>query len=91
MIIRGVNIFPSAVEQILRNIPEIDEYRMTARSDREMDVLSIEVEDSLNEPKRIVEALRRGLGLTVDVRCVELGSLPQFELKGQRFVDERNP
>ncbi len=89
MIIRGVNVFPSAVEQILRKIPEINEYRMTVRTEGEMDALSIEVEDPMDEPTRIVEALRRSLGLTVDVRCVEPGSLPRFELKGHRFVDER--
>ena len=34
MVIRGVNIFPSSIEQILRSFPEVIEYRMTARKQR---------------------------------------------------------
>ena len=40
MIIRGVNIFPSSVDQILRSFPEVLEYRMTVRKAGEMDQLS---------------------------------------------------
>ena len=46
MIVRGVNVFPSAVEQILRELPEVNEYRLTVNRDGEMDVLRIEVEGS---------------------------------------------
>ncbi len=89
MIIRGVNIFPSAVEQILRGFPEVVEYRMTARKDREMDVLSIEVEDRLEQPQRIAEELQIRLGLRVSVESVPMGSLPRYEGKSRRFVDLR--
>ena len=47
MIIRGVNIFPSAVEQILRSFPEVLEYRMIVRKVEEMDQLYVEIEDQL--------------------------------------------
>lgn len=89
MIIRGVNIFPSALEQILRSFPEVIEYRLIAFRAESMDRLRIEVEDRLNSPARIAEELRLRLGLRVDVTAVELGSLPRFEGKGKRFVDER--
>ena len=89
MIIRGVNIYPSSVEQILHSFPEIIEYRMTARKTGEMDVLLIEVEDRLEEPDRISQELQLRLGLKVNVRCVPLGSLPRFEGKGNRFIDKR--
>jgi phenylacetate-CoA ligase len=91
LVIRGMNIFPSSVEQILRSFPEIAEYRMIADRVAEMDSLTIEVEDRLNEPARIARELQVRLALRVDVRCVPLGSLPRFEGKGKRFVDRRPP
>ena len=89
LVIRGMNIFPSSVEQILRSFPEIAEYRMIAERVAEMDSLTIEVEDRLDEPARIGRELQVRLGLRVEVRCVPLGSLPRFEGKGKRFVDRR--
>lgn len=91
MIIRGMNIFPSSVEQILRSFPELIEYRMTASKHGEMDHLSIEIEDRLQQPQRVAEELRLRLGLKVDVACVPIGTLPRFEGKGKRFIDQRQP
>jgi phenylacetate-CoA ligase len=89
MIIRGMNVYPSALEQILHSFPEVVEYRMTVCKRNELDELVIEVEDHLERPQRIAEELRLKLGLKVDVRCVPPMSLPRFEGKGKRFVDER--
>ncbi len=89
MIIRGVNIFPTSVEQILRSFPEIIEYRMTAYKEAAMDQLRIEIEDRLNQPERVAAELQLRLGLRVDVKTVEIGSLPRFEAKGKRFIDNR--
>jgi phenylacetate-CoA ligase len=89
MIIRGVNIYPSAIEQILHGLPEVVEYRLTARKHGELDELVVEVEDHLEQPARIAEELRIRLGLKVEVQTVPAMSLPRFEGKGRRFVDER--
>jgi len=89
MIIRGVNVFPSAIEQILRSFPEVLEYRLRAFKIAQMDHLEVEIEDRLEQPERVAEELRLRLGLKVDVRCVTIGSLPRFEGKGRRFVDDR--
>jgi len=89
MIIRGVNIFPSSVEQILRSFPEIIEYRMIVVRSGEMDALKVEIEDRLGQPQRVAKELLLRLGLKVDVFNVEIGSLPRFEGKGKRFVDQR--
>jgi phenylacetate-CoA ligase len=92
MVIRGVNVFPSSVEQVLRSFPEVVEYRMTVRKQREMDHLMVEIEDHLNDPTRVATELRLRLGLKVEVQAVPAGSLPRVEGKGKRFVDERcNP
>jgi phenylacetate-CoA ligase len=89
MVIRGVNIFPSSIEQILRSFPEVVEFRIIAHKEGEMDALTIEVEDRRNDPARIAKELRLRLELRVRVNCVEIGSLPRFEGKGKRFVDQR--
>jgi phenylacetate-CoA ligase len=89
MIIRGMNVYPTAVEQILRSFPEVVEYRMTAIKRGELDELVVEVEDHLQQPERIAEELRLKLGLKIEVRCAPAMSLPRFDGKGQRFVDMR--
>jgi phenylacetate-CoA ligase len=89
MIIRGMNVYPSSVEQVLHSFPEVVEYRLTARNQGAMDELAIEVEDHLNQPARIAEELQLRLGLKIEVRTVPPLSLPRFEGKGRRFVDER--
>jgi phenylacetate-CoA ligase len=89
LIIRGMNIYPTAIEQILHCFPEVVEYRITARNNGAMDELVIEVEDHLQRPARIADELRLKLGLKIDVRTVSAMSLPRFEGKGRRFIDER--
>jgi phenylacetate-CoA ligase len=91
LIVRGVNVFPSSIEQILRAFPEVVEYRVTISRQGTKDHLAIEIEDRLEQPQRVVREIQLRLGLKVEVRSVPLGSLPRFEGKGKRFVDERRP
>jgi phenylacetate-CoA ligase len=90
LIVRGVNIFPSSLEQILRSFPEVIEFRATAVKQGSLDALVIEIEDRLNDPDRVARELQLRLGLKIDVRAVTVGSLPRFEGKGKRFHDQRN-
>jgi len=89
LIIRGVNVFPSAIDQILRGFPEVVEYRVTAKSIGAMDSLEVEIEDRMHQPNRVADELRVRLGIKVEVAEVAIGSLPRFEGKGRRFVDQR--
>ncbi len=91
MIIRGVNVFPSSIEQIIRSFPKIVEYRLTAFRSGEMDQLKIEIESSEDLVAELTEQLQIRLGLRVDVETVAANTLPRFEAKGRRFVDERQP
>ena len=91
LVIRGVNIFPSAVEQIVCDFDEVGEYRITAKKNGAMDAISVEVEDSLNDSRRIAKELNVRLGLNIEVQSVPVGSLPRFEGKGKRFIDSRRP
>jgi phenylacetate-CoA ligase len=87
--VRGVNVFPSALEQIIRSFPEVLEYQAVVRKIDAMDQIAIEVEDRLELPERIAEEVQLRLGLKVEVHCVALGTLPRFEGKGSRLVDQR--
>lgn len=89
LIIRGVNVFPTAIEQIVRGFPEVVEFRLTAFKHEEMDQLSIEIEDHLHQPARVADELRLRLGLSVEVIEAPPGSLPRSEEKARRFVDRR--
>jgi phenylacetate-CoA ligase len=90
LIVRGVNVFPSAVEQILRSFPEVVEYRVTVAKQGTLDALLVEIEDRLNDPARIARELKLRIGLKAEVRTAPLGSLPRFEGKGKRFHDQRH-
>lgn len=90
MIIRGVNIYPSAIDQILREFAGSCEYRLTASRRGAMDHLQVEIENQdPSEIVRLAEALRLRLGLQIDVCSVPTGSLPRFEHKARRVIDQR--
>jgi len=91
IVIRGVNVFPSSIDQIVRSFPEVAEYRFTVSREKEMDKLVVEIEDSLSDPDRVAEEFQLRLGMRVIVECVPEGSLPRFEAKGRRFIDQRPP
>lgn len=89
LVVRGVNIFPSSIEQIIRSFPEVVEFRAIVYRAAELDQLRLEVEDRSNDPARIAKEMQLRLGLSVEVKAVPLGSLPRFEGKGKRFIDRR--
>jgi phenylacetate-CoA ligase len=89
LIIRGVNVFPSAIEDIVRGFPEVDEFRLTVGRRGSLDYLGLEIEDRRAAPERVAEELKRRLGLRVEVTLVPAGSLPRFEGKGRRVRDNR--
>jgi phenylacetate-CoA ligase len=88
-VVRGVNVFPSAIDEVLHAFPEVVEHRTTVVRRGEMDELVVEVEDHLANPGRIAEELRVRLGLRVDVRLAPAMSLPRSEGKSRRFFDTR--
>jgi phenylacetate-CoA ligase len=89
LVIRGVNIYPSSVEAVLRSFSEVEEFRMLVRRDGEMDQLELEVECPEEIVLQVEAALRAALGLRVPVRAVAPGMLPRFELKARRMLDLR--
>jgi len=90
LVVRGVNIFPGAIDDIVRSFPEVIEHRLTVATTGSLDGLSLEIEDRLAAPGRVAEELRLRLGLKVAVMSVPIGSLPRFEGKGRRLIDLRS-
>ena len=93
LIVRGVNIFPSSIEAIVRSYPQVQEFAIEVYTAEEMDQLDIKVEVVDENPQAVVETLARDtahrLGLRVGVTLVPVESLPRFELKAQRVTDWR--
>ena len=85
IIVRGVNIYPSAVEQIVQSCNGIVEYRVTWDASKEMVELSFEVEASPEAAVELNRRLEHGLGIRVNVNQVPVGTLPRFEFKAQRW------
>ncbi|MFM8735935.1 MAG: phenylacetate--CoA ligase family protein [Pirellulales bacterium] len=90
LVIRGVNVFPHAIEEIVRGFPEVVEHRLTVFTRESLDELALEIEDRLDDPARVARELQVRLGLRVAVSTVPIGSLPRFEGKGRRIVDRRD-
>ena len=93
--VRGVNVYPAAVEAVLRGIDAVVEYRCTVRAEGSLRAIAVEVEieagaDGATAAALAAGRLRDALGLTVPVRPVEAGALPRFEMKARRFVLDRD-
>ncbi len=91
--VRGVNVYPAAVEAVLRGIDAVVEYRCTVRAAGALRTLEVEVEVARGvEPASVAalaaDRLRDALGLAVAVTPVAGGALPRFEMKARRFVVE---
>src|SRR5205807_5729643 len=85
--VRGVNLFPSQVEDIVRRYPEVTEFVIEHRRDRRMDEVAVLVETSVADfsTERVEADLRQALGVRLDCRIVTSGTLPRSELKARRI------
>ncbi len=88
VILRGVNVFPSAIEAIVRTF-EIEEFRIVRTRDGAMEELTVEVEAGEEIAAGLALALRERLAVRIPTRAVPPGSLPRWELKAKRLVDAR--
>ena len=90
VVVRGVNVFPSAVERIVRQFPEIEEFRVDVRETEGLAELKVTVEPGPSEsPAGLEEGVTRSILDNLRIRpTVEVappGTLPRFELKARRF------
>jgi phenylacetate-CoA ligase len=89
LVVRGINVFPSAVENIVREFTSIDEFEVEVTSEREMQelVIRVEVKDDSGQQtcEMLASQVQRRLALRPRVEAVAHGSLPRYEMKSRRF------
>jgi phenylacetate-CoA ligase len=84
---RGTNVFPSAIESIVRRFPEVDEFQIQVYRDGELDEIRVLIEATDQAVVAGVrEEFRADLGLRLEVVAVPPRSLPRYELKSRRLV-----
>ncbi len=96
-IVRGTNVYPRAIEAIVREFPEVDEFQTVITREELRDEITLRVEmkpdwsadgwDGLSGTlhKRLAHAHE---GLNFRIERAGAGELPRFELKAKRTVDQ---
>ncbi|MDZ4405873.1 AMP-binding protein [Prosthecobacter sp.] len=89
VVVRGVNIYPSAIEAVVRQFPEVIEFMVEQRKVEAMDEIEllVEVDGNVAKPmlKRIEAKLRDTFSLRIPVQLAEPNSLPRHEFKARRW------
>jgi phenylacetate-CoA ligase len=87
IIVRGVNLYPSAIDNLIRSLLSISEYEVDIRRVEGMDDLLIKIEsDSFEDASRqLLHAFRTQYSIRVSIEEAAAGSLPRYEFKSRRF------
>jgi phenylacetate-CoA ligase len=91
VVVRGVNVYPSAVDEIVRKEEDVVEYRVELSVDRAMPEISLQIEPSpqCRDVAALVKNLERSfetaLALRVPITTVPFGTLPRPEMKSRRW------
>lgn len=92
VVVRGVNVFPSAVEEIIRAHDGVLEYQVQISSVNSLTEMSIQIEPNpaCSDPNglatRLEKSFQTQFALRVPVITAPAGSLPRFEMKAKRWV-----
>lgn len=101
LIIRGLNVFPSQIEHVLMDMPEVGEYfqvvlervnhldEMTVRVEMSDRAFSGELGDLQKVTGSVSKKLKEALNLRTKVVLVDKGSLPRVEGKSKKVIDLR--
>ncbi|MEX2145390.1 MAG: phenylacetate--CoA ligase family protein, partial [Candidatus Rokuibacteriota bacterium] len=86
LIVRGVNVFPSAIEGVVRRFAAVEEFQIEVSRAGELDEVRVLIEaaGSGATPREVQEALRASLGIRLEVSLVPPRTLPRHELKARR-------
>ena len=90
VVIRGVNVYPTAVEKIIRGFPEVVEFQVVQTTRQSMAELEVMIEAEAKARPDLAERVQRELAdaftLRIPVKMVEAGELPRYEFKSRRWV-----
>ena len=103
LIVRGINVFPSQIEDVIVNIPEITEHFQVIldRNKKMLDEITVKVEITENAftgelrdlaelQKHVENELQSVLNIRTNVELAEKGSIPRSEGKSKKVIDRRN-
>ena len=87
--LRGNNLYPAAVEAVIRRFPEVIEFRIVVDQTGPLADLRIEIEPRRGEDPGLADAVSRAIRdellFRVEVAAVSPGTLPRFEMKARRI------
>ncbi len=93
IIIRGLNVYPATIENIILQYPDVQEFSVRTYRTETLDELEVQIESTNPNPtdaaRAVTDAIRNALGLRTIVKIVPHGTLPRYELKSKRFTDKR--
>ena len=101
IVVRGINVFPSQIEHVLMQIPEVgDHFQVVITRNGSLDELTVKVEmrdevftgelaDLEKIRQKVQKELQKELNLRTNVELVEKGTLQRFEGKAKRVLDLR--
>jgi phenylacetate-CoA ligase len=103
LIVRGINVFPSQIEDVVVKIPEITEHFQVIldRNKKMLDEITVKVEITENAftgelrdlaelQKHVEDELQSVLNIRTNVELAEKGSIPRTEGKSKKVIDRRN-
>jgi phenylacetate-CoA ligase len=92
--VRGNKLYPTALEAVIRRIPEVAEYRVEIDRSGPLTVLRIEVEPMTAASGDLAARVSRAIGdellFRAEVTAVAPGTLPRFEMKARRISHRLN-
>jgi phenylacetate-CoA ligase len=100
IVIKGTNVFPAMLEEMVKRCPELSsEFMILLDEIRGVYELILQVEPNRSEKfnadeeeavkKKLIEMVRENLRIRPVVQVMEPGSLPRFEVKSKRVIDKR--
>ena len=98
-VIRGTNVYPRAIEAIVREFPEVEEFQTVISHEGIRDEITLRLEMKPDWPADGWEVLRDSVhrrlghaheGLNFRIERAGAGELPRFELKAKRMIDMRD-
>ena len=87
VVVRGVNVYPSAIEAVVRSVDGIGEFEVEVDERGALPEIRLVIENSTGRSaeKELESRLRSVFSMRIPVRAVESGTLPVFEVKAKRW------
>ena len=89
MVVRGVNLYPGAMEEVVRSVPGISEYEVLIEEVNAMSEVRLRIEGEGAE--ELAQRLQEVFSLRISVEQVAEGTLERYEMKSKRWKAVNDP